>query len=364
MSRLSNTLAFIVRAIIAGLAVAFVVVYLWPAISNRSENSAGNPAVAGTGPASYAAAVDRTAPAVVSVRTRALVPLDQEKPNIYSQLKLRAISSDGSGVILREDGYIITNHHVIYNFPEIWVVLWDDRILQARVVGSDTATDLAVLKIDLEGLPVAPISNDAPVRVGDVALAIGNSLGLSHTVSMGIVSATGRNDLRSLVYQDFIQTDAAINAGNSGGALINANGDLIGINTRNMEFAKGAQNIGFAIPIDLARDVMDQIIDYGSVRRGWLGAQYSDLRPSLQPDGSAMRVGVGIRDVQRGGPAWNAGIRPGDVIRTLDGDAVSDASGFRLAISQRVPGSTVELEVQRGNESFQTYATLIQQPPL
>lgn len=364
MSRLSNALAFIVRAIIAGLAVAFVVVYLWPAIGNRAENGDGDPAVAQPSPASYAAAVDRAAPAVVSVRTRALVPLNQENPNIYSQLRLRAISSDGSGVILREDGYIITNHHVIYGFPEIWVVLWDDRILPARVVGSDTATDLAVLKIELDGLPVAPIAEQAPVRVGDVALAIGNALGLSHTVSMGIVSATGRNDLRSLVYQDFIQTDAAINAGNSGGALINASGELIGINARNMEFAKGAQNIGFAIPIDLARDVMDQIIDYGSVRRGWLGAQYSDLRPSLQPDGSAVRVGVGVRDVQRGGPAWNAGIRPGDVILSLDGEPVSDASRFLLAISQRVPGSKVELEVRRGNEPFQTYATLIQQPPL
>ena len=232
------------------------------------------------------------------------------------------------------------------------------------MVGSDTATDLAVLKVDLDGLPFAPVSDEQQVRVGDVALAIGNALGLSHTVSMGIVSATGRNDLQSLLFEDFIQTDAAINAGNSGGALINARGDLIGINTRNMEFARGAQNIGFAIPIALARDVMDQIIDYGTVRRGWLGVRYSDLRPTLQPDGSAMRVGVGIVEVQRGGPAWNAGIRDGDIILSLDGDPVSDANSLALAVSLRVPGSKVELEVRRGGESFQTYAMLIQQPPL
>ena len=364
MSKLSNVLAFIARAIIAGLAVAFIVIYLWPAVLDRSGNTPSETAGEDASPASYAAAVARAAPAVVSVRTRAYVPVEQENPNIYSQLLLRAVSSDGSGVILREDGYIITNHHVVYGYPEIWVVLWDDRILPARVVGSDTATDLAVLKVDLDGLPFAPVSDEQQVRVGDVALAIGNALGLSHTVSMGIVSATGRNDLQSLLFEDFIQTDAAINAGNSGGALINARGDLIGINTRNMEFARGAQNIGFAIPIALARDVMDQIIDYGTVRRGWLGVRYSDLRPTLQPDGSAMRVGVGIVEVQRGGPAWNAGIRDGDIILSLDGDPVSDANSLALAVSQRVPGSKVELEVRRGGESFQTYAMLIQQPPL
>ena len=153
-------------------------------------------------------------------------------------------------------------------------------------------------------------------------------------------------------------------AGNSGGALVNTLGELIGINSRRGDLTKGAQNIGFAIPAELARDVMDQIIDYGTVRRGWLGATYSDLPPQVQPDGTAIHLGIRVREVQRGGPAWTAGIRPGDLVLSLDGELVSDASRFRLAISQRVPGSDVELDIRRGNEPFQTYATLIQQPPL
>lgn len=358
-------MAFLTRAIITGLALAFVIVYLWPMFTGESETPADSSIPALTAPTSYADAVNRAAPAVVSIYTRAFVaPAVGENRTFLNQLRLRAISSEGSGVIMREDGYILTNDHVIRGVSFMSIVLWDGRIVPARVIGSDPATDLAVLKVDLEGLPVAAVKKDGEVRVGDVVLAIGNSLGLSHTVSMGIVSATGRNDLRSLLYQDFIQTDAAINSGNSGGALVDTNGTLVGINTRSADGSKGAQNIGFAIPISLAHDVMDQIIDYGTVRRGWLGANYSDLSPRIQPDGTAIHVGVGVRQVQANGPAWNAGIREGDLILSLDGDPVSDASRFRLAISQRVPGSKVELEVQRGNEPFQTYATLIQQPPL
>jgi S1-C subfamily serine protease len=232
------------------------------------------------------------------------------------------------------------------------------------VVGSDPETDLAVLKVDLKGLPVAPVSDDTEVRVGDVVLAIGNALGLSHTVTMGIVSATGRNMLNSELYDDFIQTDAAINTGNSGGALINANGDLIGINTRKLGAATGAQNIGFAIPITLAKSVMQEIIEYGTVRRGWVGATFTDLRPMAQPDGTSARIGIGVQEVYRGGPAWNAGIRQGDIILSLDGEAVDDTNEFLLEIAQREPGSEVELEIFRKPETFSTYATLIQQPPL
>jgi S1-C subfamily serine protease len=269
-----------------------------------------------------------------------------------------------SGVLLSEDGYILTNHHVIALVRNIRIALWDGRTVPASVVGSDPATDLAVLKINLTGLPTAPIAENPVVRVGDVVLAIGNALGLSHTVTMGIVSATGRNDLRSLLYEDYIQTDAAINIGNSGGALINARGELVGINTRQVNSALGAQNIGFAIPIALARDVMNQIIDYGTVRRGWLGAAFSDIRPERQADGSKLRRGIGVLAVTKDGPAWNAGIRQGDVIIALDGVAVADASQFLLTISQRAPDSQVEMDVIREGVSFQTYATLMQQPPL
>lgn len=365
MPVLNKFLAFLARAIIAGLALAFVIIYLWPAVMKGRDESPENGLTEPSAPASYADAVNRAAPAVVSIYTRAFVaPAPGANQSFLSQFKLRAIAGDGSGVILRPDGYIITNHHVINGVSDIKIVLWDGRFLPAQVVGSDPATDLAVLKVELEDLPVALIRDNGAVNVGDVVLAIGNALGLSHTVSMGIVSATGRNNLRSLLYQDFIQTDAAINAGNSGGALINTNGELVGINARHLAGNTGAQNIGFAIPVSLARDVMNQIIDYGTVRRGWLGASYSNLRPRAQNDGTAIRVGIEVRDVQRGGPAWNAGIRSGDYILSLDGEQVSDASRFLLAISQRVPGSKVELVVQRGTESFETYATLIQQPPL
>ena len=367
MSVLNKFLAFLTRAIIAGLAIAFVVVYLWPAVMDRRGETPENGLAEPSAPASYADAVNRAAPAVVSIYNHYVItemaPSTQNGSPV-ALYRLKRQLNEGSGVILGEGGYILTNHHVVDQAIKINIALWDGRIAQAKVIGSDPATDLAVLKVDLGDLPVAPVNENPAVRVGDVVLAIGNSLGLSHTVTMGIVSATGRNDLHSLLYQDFIQVDAAINAGNSGGALVNTAGELVGINTRRADARKGAQNIGFAIPISLATDVMNQIIEYGKVRRGWLGADFGDLRPTTQADGSAIRVGVGVREVKRDGPAWKAGIRPGDVIMALDGEQVSDASRFLLSISQRVPGSQIELVVQRGTENFETYATLIQQPPL
>ena len=361
-------MGFVARAAIAGLALAFVLIYLWPALAERLAGSDKTlPEPAARAPASYADAVNRTAPAVVSIYTRSLEPQpvdDATQQRLGFRYLYRMRQDIASGVLLSEDGYILTNHHVISQVRNIRIALWDGRIAAVKIVGSDPATDLAVLKVDLTGLPVAPVAEIPSVRVGDVVLAIGNALGLSHTVTMGIVSATGRNDLHSLLYEDFIQTDAAINAGNSGGALINANGELVGINARNLDSIPGAQNIGFAIPIGLALNVMNQIIDYGSVRRGWLGATFSDIRPTAMADGTLIRRGIGVRDVTKDGPAWNAGIRQGDVILALDGEPLSDANQFLLAISQRVPGSQVELEVMRDSEAFETYATLLQQPPL
>jgi serine peptidase DegS len=354
MSRVRDFVGFVLRAVVAGLALAFVLIFLWPSLAERLARDAP-PADNNAAPAvtSFADAVNRTAPAVVSLQTRSIQP-----QIVGSRALFRMQVDDGSGVLMSEDGYILTNHHVIGNAQKARVALWDGRVELAEVVGSDPETDLAVLKIDQTGLPIAPIPEDATVRPGDVVLAIGNALGLSHTVTLGIVSATGRNDLRASLYEDYIQTDAAINVGNSGGALINSRGELIGISTRN---SADAQNIGFAIPIGLALNVMNQIIDYGSVRRGWLGAFYSDIRPTIRNDSN---VGIGVAQVIEDGPAWNAGIRQGDIILSLDGETVSDAGQFLLAISRRDPGSQVELEVARGAEQFQTYATLIQQPPL
>ena len=244
------------------------------------------------------------------------------------------------------------------------MALWDGRrIANARLVGTDPESDLAVLKIDVDGLPVAPIA-ESPVQVGDVVLAIGNALTLSHTVTMGIVSATGRNLGGPMSSQDFIQTDAAINAGNSGGALINTRGELIGINSRNLSNYPGAENIGFAIPATVARNVMEQIVEYGSVQRGWLGVVVNNMPESPQGDGSLARRGVEIREVTRGGPAWEAGIRPGDIILAMNGEETNERREFLLAVSQMAPGTEIELEVRRGYDEFQTHTSLIQQPPV
>jgi serine peptidase DegS len=368
MSKTSEFLLFLSRAVVTGLAIAFLVIYFWPAMAQRLQQTESGQPEPPPAPASYADAVNRAAPAVVSLYTRSLQPQSTSpSPDARGggfRYLYRMQTDMGSGVIVSEDGYILTNHHVINMVQNIRVGLFDGRVVPARIVGSDPETDLAVLKVDLQGLSAASLAMAPTVRVGDVVLAIGNSLGLSHTVTMGIVSATGRNDRRSLLYEDFIQTDAAINAGNSGGALVNANGDLIGISTRKLGASTGAQNIGFAIPVSMAKRVMEQIIEYGTVRRAWLGATFVDIRPTLQPDGSVARTGIAVGWVAEQGPAWEAGIRQGDVIVSLDGQPVTDASQFQLAISEREPGSKVELGVNRRLESFQTYATLIQQPPL
>lgn len=347
---------YLFQAIVAGLALAFLVVYLFPSLANRVTPPASTPVQPqDAAPASYSEAVNRTAPAVVSIYTQTLRRLPGNRQGI--------LGDQGSGVLVSEDGYILTNHHVVSGVSNMRVALWDGRIAVPSLVGTDPETDLAVLKINVDGLPVAPIA-ESRVQVGDVVLAIGNALRLSHTVTMGIVSATGRNLGGSLAFQDFIQTDAAINAGNSGGALINTRGELIGINTRKLSDIAGAENIGFAIPVTIAQNVMEQIIEYGSVQRGWLGIIAHPMPLTSQSDGSLARKGVEIREVHRGGPAWEAGIRPGDVILSMNGEETNDDRAFLLAISQMDPGTEVELEVRRGYDEFQTHTTLIQQPPV
>jgi serine peptidase DegS len=374
MKKTAEWIGFLFRALVAGLAVAFLVIYLWPTLSARKS---ADPELTETpvkaephpvaGPVSYADAVNRAAPAVVSIYTSSLdpVPVTPETQLRLGDRDLYRMRRDmGSGVLVSEDGYILTNHHVISQAQNIRVALWDGRLAGAQVVGSDPETDLAVLKIKLSGLPTAPIAEDTNPRVGDVVLAIGNALGLSHTVTMGIISATGRENIGSPTNQGFLQTDAAINAGNSGGALVNAMGDLIGINTRNLGNLQGAQNIGFAIPIRIAEYVMQQIIEYGSVQRGWLGATFSASPVTSLNEKGEPRTGIAVRLVARGGPAWDAGIREGDTILKIDDELVNDAQSLNLKIASAKPGTTVEMEVQRGPEVFQTYATLIQQPPM
>ncbi len=368
MGKIIEIGSFLIRAAIAGLALAFLLTYFWPDLLGepRQSEPAATPAVLyQPAPSSYADAVDLAAPAVVSIYTSTLEPVPAQ---VAKQLGTRSLYRNrrdmGSGVLIEENGYILTNHHVVSRVSNIQVGLWDGRLAPARVVGADPATDLAVLKIEASDLPVAPIADNPEIRVGDVVLAIGNALGLTHTVTMGIISATGRSEVGSLLYQDFIQTDAAINSGNSGGALINTSGELIGINTRNLAAVPGAENIGFAIPFSIARNVMEQIIEYGSVTRGWIGVVLGNLPVSVLADGSTGRIGITVRSITREGPAWQAGIRPGDILTAVDSEPLEDAQSFLLMISRKTPGTVVELDVIRGRQSFETYATLIQQPPL
>lgn len=374
MKKITQMVAFLLKALVAGLAVAFVVLYFWPQFVQPKEVGAtATPATETTantpsnGPFSYADAVDLAAPAVVSIYTTSLdpQPVDADTQELLGNRVLYRMRRDmGSGVLVSEDGYILTNHHVVSGAQNIQIGLWDGRIAPAQVVGSDPQTDLAVLKTNLNGLPIIPIKDNVKVRVGDVVLAIGNALGLSHTVTMGIVSATERNTLDTFAFEGFIQTDAAINAGNSGGALINARGDLIGINTRHLGGSTGAQNIGFAIPMGTAQEVMKQIIEYGSVRRGWLGAWVGDVLANNSAGSRSQRAGLAVRKVIRGGPAWQAGIRQGDDIISINGESGLDALAFELKIASLKPGTQIELEVNRNGQKFETYATLIQQPPM
>lgn len=358
---------FISRFIVLGLAAAFVVVWFRPDLLPALHNP---PTVPFDPVQTYADAVNRTAPSVVSVYTRTLVqkPLGEFADPLFRELYRgrtvgRPRSGLGSGVIVSPDGYILTTQHVIDDVDNIRVALWDGRLTEGRVVGVDPATDLAVLKVDLEGLPAAALPTNGDLRVGDVVLAIGNALGLSHTVTHGIVSATGRGQIHLGRVEDFIQTDAAINAGNSGGALINPKGVVVGINSLTLSQSTGAQGISFAIPARLARDVMEQIIEYGHVQRAWLGAGLIDPPLALMEHFGLDR-GVQITQISHGGPAWRAGLLPGDILLSYDGAAITSAREFMLTISQEKPGKSLELEAIRNGQAFTTSVTLIQQPPL
>ena len=360
---------FIALTIVVGLAAAFVLVWWQPELLHRAGPAGqGSPAPATS---SYSNAVAQAAPSVVSIYTTTMVTTRVPYGNPYyrrffgDRLVPQARQGLGSGVVVSEDGYLLTNFHVVGNADDIRVSLYDGRIAEAEIVGTDPETDLAVLKIPPDDLPVPPFRNGEPLEVGDVVLAIGNALGLSHTVTLGIVSATGRSDLRVSLYEDFIQTDAAINSGNSGGALVDADGRLIGINTSTLSQSIGAQGISFAIPIEVALDVMEQIIEYGSVQRGWIGVQLGTPPLRLNNDGTNQRsAGARITDIQNQGPAWQAGLRSGDIILELEGNPVEGPRELLLDISRRAPGESIELLAERDGQTFTTSMTLIQQPPV
>jgi len=258
-------------------------------------------------------------------------------------------SSLGSGVVISADGYVLTNSHVVgQRAAEVTVGLGDKRELRARVVGVDPSTDLALLKVEARNLPVIPWGDSSKLKVAEWVLAIGNPFQLNQTVTLGIVSALGRANVGIAAYEDFIQTDAAINPGNSGGALINARGELVGINTAIFSRSGGYQGIGFAVPSNLARRVVDDLKQYGKVRRGWIGiADMAPLTSRLADElGTTGTDGLVVMRMWRG-PAYQAGVRPGDVLLSLNGRPVTDAAAFLRAVADTPIGSTVTVEVLR-----------------
>ncbi|MGP0171947.1 Do family serine endopeptidase AlgW [Pseudomonas sp. NCHU5208] len=326
------------------------------------------------GPVSYADAVDIASPAVANLYTTKLVskpshPLFEDPAfrrffgdNLPRQQRME--SSLGSAVLMSKEGYLLTNNHVVSGADEIVVALKDGRETHARLVGSDPETDLAVLKIDLDNLPAMTLGHSDNLRIGDVALAIGNPFGVGQTVTMGIISATGRNQLGLNTYEDFIQTDAAINPGNSGGALVDARGNLVGINTAIFSKSGGSQGIGFAIPVKLALEVMQAIIEHGQVIRGWLGIEVQPLTPELAESfGLEGRPGIVVAGLYRDGPAQKAGLQPGDLILSIDGQPAGDGRRSMNQVARTKPGDKIRIEVLRNGKTLDLTAEIGVRPP-
>jgi serine protease Do len=284
----------------------------------------------------------------------------QNRPNRPREQREQGL---GSGVIISPDGYILTNNHVIEGANDIRVYTSDKRELKARVIGADPNTDIAVVKVDEKKLATLSFADSSQVQVGDIALAIGNPFGVGQTVTMGIISATGRGNLGIEDYEDFIQTDAAINPGNSGGALINSNGQLIGINTAILSHAGGNQGVGFAVPANLAHSVMSQLLKNGKVVRGYLGVMIQPVTPEIaKAFNLADAHGALVGEVSPDGPAAKAGIAQGDVITELNGARVDESRDLRLKISQLTPGSEIRLKLLRDGNPREASITLGELP--
>jgi len=313
---------------------------------------------------SFAPSAKKVIPTVVNIFTQQKV-LDPAHPALEDPVfryffgdrldpKPRQASNLGSGVIVSSNGYILTNHHVVVAADEIQVALADGRTLPARVVGADPETDLAVLKIEASDLPAITFAQAESLNVGDWVLAVGNPFGVGQTVTAGIVSALGRTHLGINTFENFIQTDAAINPGNSGGALVDAVGNLVGVNSAIYSRTGGSQGIGFAIPVSIARQVMEQIIKTGSVTRGWVGIEVQDLTPELADSfGLKNAEGALIAGVLKGGPAEVGGVRPGDILLSVNSKTVVDSSSLLNLIAELNPGATAQLKVSRKQKQLE-----------
>jgi len=320
---------------------------------------------------SYRAAAGKAMPAVVNILTskasREAHPILKD-PFFRRFFGDRAppqeqMSSLGSGVIVSGEGYIITNFHVVEGADQIEVGLADGRKAAARMVGTDPETDLAVIRISERNLPVMVLGQPDDARVGDVVLAIGNPFGVGQTVTMGIISALGRNNLHINHFENFIQTDAAINFGNSGGALVDTNGNLLGINSAIYSQTGGSIGIGFAIPVSTARNVLDSIVKHGQVVRGWIGIESQDITPELASSfGLGRQNGAIIAGVVRNGPADRAGVRPGDILLAVEGQNVSNTGEMLNLIAQLAPGAKARLKLMRQNREATVDVTVGKRP--
>jgi len=391
---LKNTrviVGFLLRAIIIGLAVAFLIVWWKPSLLGTNQVAADSaqrksvqtpkPTAAIEAPAptpvviaSFADAVARATPAVVNIYTARVVtektqaaPLEQLFGDYWPTYRQHVERSLGSGVIVSDSGTIVTNQHVIAGADSIKVSLADGRIADAKIVGQDPDTDLAVLRLSIGKLPTMPMGRSDTLRVGDIVLAIGNPYGLGQTVTQGIVSATGRGQLGLATFENFIQTDAAINLGNSGGALIDSRGSLVGINTavlnRSTYGGAGPEGIGFAIPVNLVRGVTEQILAHGHVVRGWLGLVPQDLTDEQAAQlGIVAGGGVTVVNILLKSPAFDAGIRPGDLITRLDGEPVRSAQEVVSRVAALKPGANVSIEGRHGTSTFKYTLKVIERP--
>ena len=323
---------------------------------------------------SFHNAAKKATPSVVNIFTNNEIkeqahPL-LEDPNAQeffgdrSEPKKRRTFNLGSGVIVSPKGYIMTNHHVVATGDEVEVALIDGRKAKARVIGSDPGTDLAVLKINLKNLPAITFGQSDDVMVGDIVLAVGNPFGVGQTVTMGIVGALGRSQVGINTFEHFIQTDAAINPGNSGGALTDTSGNLIGINTAIFSRSGGSLGVGFAVPVDVAKQIMVQIIETGSVTRGWLGITMQDITKELAESfGLENATGVLVPAVLKDGPADLAGIKPGDILIAINGKPMAHSSDILNLVAEIPPGEEVPIAIVRGNKEMTVQVLVGTRPP-
>ena len=312
-------------------------------------------------------AAKKASPAVVSINTSQKAGLEKNKDPwfryFFGDQDDSAQTGLGSGVIVSPQGYILTNNHVVEAADEILVMLNDGRQTQAKIIGTDPETDLAVLKVNLDKLPVMVMNNSEQVQVGDIVLAIGNPFGVGQTVTSGIISALGRNQLGINTFENFIQTDAAINPGNSGGALVDVQGNLLGINTAIYSKSGGSMGIGFAIPVSIAKQVLEGIVKDGLVTRGWIGVEPTELTPELaQTFNVSRQEGVIITGVLQTGPAFKAGIRPGDMLLAVNDHKVQNVAELLAQVSLLKPGVDAQLKILRKEQEQVLSVTPLQRP--